>query len=217
MTRKRCHPLMSRSRPRENGIVLFIALIAMVVLTLAGLALVRSVDTANSVAGNIAFRQASIAAVNWAVESSVDALYKSKTIVDTNADDPAHHYYATLQGGEKSDGTPAMLAGAWPPAGYALGVQTDPATKAEIRHVIERVCNAAGPPGIGSCDMLPPKVSNAGTDNECVQGPGGAYGAMNGARPGGCIPLPPIPNFRVTVRVDLPYTNTTTIAQTFLR
>jgi Tfp pilus assembly protein PilX len=69
-----------RRRDRQGGVVLFIALIAMVVLTLGGLALVRSVDTTSSVAGNIAFRQASIVAVNWAVESSVDALYKSKTI-----------------------------------------------------------------------------------------------------------------------------------------
>ena len=96
---------------------------------------------------------------------------------------------------------------------YALNVQTDPTTSAEIRHIIERVCNAAGPPSIASCDMLPPKVSNAGTAGKCVQGPG----AMNGARPAVCIPLPPIPNYRVTVRVDLPNTNTTTISQTFLR
>jgi Tfp pilus assembly protein PilX len=203
-------------RDRQGGVVMFIALIAMVVLTLAGLALVRSVDTGASVAGNIAFRQASIVAVNWAVESAVDALYKSKTITNTSVDDTAHHYYASLQGGEKSDGTPAMLAGSWPPT-YALTVQTDPTTKAEIRHIIERVCNAAGPPSIASCDMLPPKVSNAGTDNKCQQKVSGAYGAMVGSRPAGCIELPPIPNYRVTVRVDLPNTNTTTIAQTFLR
>jgi type IV pilus assembly protein PilX len=217
MTPNLPHRMRSAPHARQRGVVLFIALIAMVVLTLGGIALVRSVDTGTAVAGNIAFRQASIVAVNWAVESSVDALYKSKTIANTNANDTAHHYYAALQGGELSNGTPAMLAGAWPPAGYALTVQTDPATNAEIRHVIERVCNDVGTPGIATCDMLPPKVSNAGTDNECQQGPGGVYGAMNGSRPGGCIPLPPIPNFRVTVRVDLPNTNTTTIAQTFLR
>ena len=43
---------------RQRGVVLFIALIAMVVLSLAGVALIRSVDTTGSVAGNIAFREA---------------------------------------------------------------------------------------------------------------------------------------------------------------
>jgi len=204
-------------RQRERGVVLFIALIAMVVLTLAGLALVRTVDTGASVATNIAFRQASIVAVNWAVESSVDALFKSKTIANTSANDTAHHYYASLQGGEKSDGTPAMLAGPLSSITYALAVQKDPTNTVEIRHIIERVCNDVGAPTIATCDMLPPKLSNAGTDGKCVQSPGGTYGATNGVRPAGCIPLPPIPNYRVTVRVDLPNTNTTTISQTFLR
>ena len=48
----------------QRGVVLFIALIAMVVMSLAGVALIRSVDTTGSVAGNLAFREASTPAVN---------------------------------------------------------------------------------------------------------------------------------------------------------
>ena len=44
---------------RQRGVVLFVALIAMVVMSLAGVALIRAVDTTGSVAGNIAFREAS--------------------------------------------------------------------------------------------------------------------------------------------------------------
>ena len=51
---------------------LFIALIAMVVLSLAGVALIRAVDTSGSAAGNIAFREASVTAVNLAVEQAVN-------------------------------------------------------------------------------------------------------------------------------------------------
>ena len=40
----------------------------MVILSLAGVALVRSVDSSTAVAGNLAFRQASIAPVNQAIE-----------------------------------------------------------------------------------------------------------------------------------------------------
>jgi type IV pilus assembly protein PilX len=188
-------------RPRQDGVVLFIALIAMVILSLGGVALVRSMDAGTSVAGNLAFRQVSVLAVNRAVEDAVDKIYKS-AVINTLADDLPHNYYAQLQPGEKSDGTPGVLAGNYTTVqtGYTMGVWTDPASLVEVRHIIERVCNAPGAPTIATCDLLPPKVSPAGTDNEYKR-----------------IPIPPIPHFRISVRVDLPGTNSTTVAQTFLR
>jgi len=42
---------------RQRGVVLIIALIVLVAMTLAGIALVRSVDTSNIIAGNMAFQQ----------------------------------------------------------------------------------------------------------------------------------------------------------------
>ncbi|HSV20709.1 MAG TPA: hypothetical protein VLR71_20015 [Casimicrobiaceae bacterium] len=187
---------------RQSGVVLFIALIAMVILSLGGVALVRSMDAGTSVAGNIAFRQVSIVAVNRAVEESVYKIYKAAVPIVTTADDLPKHYYASLQAGEKPDGTPAALAGTYPPAAYpgAMNVWTDPASLVEVRHVIERVCTAPGAVSIANCDLLPPKVSPGGTDNEVKR-----------------IPIPPIPHFRVSVRVDLPNTNSTTVAQAFLR
>lgn len=191
-------------RPRQDGVVLFIALIAMVILSLGGVALVRSMDAGTSVAGNLAFRQASIVAVNRAIEDAVDKLYKS-AVINTINDDLPHQYFATLQVGELSDGTPLRLSGNYTAvqSGYGLSVWSDPASLVEVRYIIERVCNAAAAgaaPTIATCDLLPPKVSKAGTDNE-YKG----------------IPLPPIPHYRVSVRVDLPGTNSTTVAQAFLR
>jgi type IV pilus assembly protein PilX len=186
--------------PRQRGIVLFIALVAMVVLSLAGVALVRSIDTGTSAAGNIGMRHASIVAINWAVEKAVDDIYKSRNIADLTLDDPGHNYYAKLQLLEKKDATPNVLSGVWPVATYPFAVHTDVTTNAEIRYVIERVCSDTGPPTVAICDLLPPKLSPAGTDNEIKR-----------------IPIPPIPHFRVTVRVDLPNTNTASYAQTFLR
>ncbi len=213
-------PMPPRAAPkRQQGIALFVALIAMVMLSLAGIALVRSIDTTNSVASNIAFRQGSIGPINAAIEAAVDALFKSKTIGQQNLDNTALGYYAILQPGEASNGVPAVLAGDYSTmqANYAaagLPIPAaapflDPITKMEVRYVIERVCNGAGqPPGgpwpvsIGTCDTLPPKLSPGGTDNK--------YGTK-------AIPLPPIPNFRVTVRVDLPNSNTVSHAQAILR
>ena len=97
-------------RPRaQRGVVLFIALIAMVVLSLAGVALIRAVDTSGSAAGNIAFREASVTAVNLAIEQAVDWLYVSKTLNPDTDVDTTHHYYGKLQAGELSNGLPAVL------------------------------------------------------------------------------------------------------------
>jgi len=189
-----------RGMRNQRGVVMFVALIAMVILSLAGIALVRSVETGTNIAGNLAFRQSSIAPVNHAIEEAVDKLFKAKAI-NTVADDKANRYFASLQPGEKLNGVPAVLAGPYPPAAYPFGAPyVDAASGMEVRSVIERVCNADGAATIAKCDLLPPKVSPGGTDNETD-------------RP----PLPPIPHFRVTVRVDVPNTNTVSFAQAFLR
>ena len=194
----------------QRGVALFIALIGMVILMLAGVALVRSVDTTTGVAGNLAFRQASIAPVNQAIEAAVDDLFTSRNVPNLNADDLSHTYFASLQAGEKPNGVPVVLSGnyATMSAAYASTLlpapYVDPLTGLEVRKVVERICDPAVMPAGGAatyqyCDMLPPKVSQAGTDN----------------KPG--LSLPPIPNYRVTVRVDLPTANSVSIAQAFIR
>jgi len=196
---------------RQRGVVLFIALIAMVVLSLAGVALIRSVDTSGSAAGNIAFREASATAVNLALEQAVDWLYVSKMINPETDVDVVHHYYGKLQAGERPNGSPLVLAGTYATmkAAYPFGAaDTYPILpgSAEIRSVIERVCATASPPmpltfaqRTQFCDMQPPKVSPAKTSMK-LKGP----------------TLAPIPLYRVTVRTDLPGTNTASYAQGML-
>ena len=197
---------------RQRGVVLFIALIAMVVMSLAGVALIRSVDTTGSVAGNLAFREASTPAVNMAVEQAVRALYGSpgvpRLILNTEVDDLPNRYYAKLQPGELPNAVPAVLAGTYATVkgAYPFGVTTYPTTNAEVRAVIERICSPASPAlpltvaqRLQWCDTLPPKVSVAKTNDK-----------LTGAT------RPPIPLYRVTVRVDLPGTNAATFAQAML-
>ena len=47
-------------RNKQQGVVLVIALIALMAISLAGVALMRSVDSSNVVSGNIAFNEAAI-------------------------------------------------------------------------------------------------------------------------------------------------------------
>lgn len=56
---------------RQRGVVLFIALIALVTIMLAAVALVRSVDTSSLVAGNIAFRRAATSSGDGGLESAI--------------------------------------------------------------------------------------------------------------------------------------------------
>lgn len=72
---RQCAP---RPRRAQEGLVLFIALIVLVAMSLAGVALMRSVDTGTVVAGNMAFKQAAIMvadrgtqeAVKWLTDNS---------------------------------------------------------------------------------------------------------------------------------------------------
>ena len=56
------------SRRAQRGVILFIALIVLVAMSLAGIALMRSVDTNVMIAGNLAFRQGATLAADRAFE-----------------------------------------------------------------------------------------------------------------------------------------------------
>ena len=86
------------TRDAQRGVVLFIALIVLVAMTLAGLAMMRSVDTNNLIAGNLAFRNAATSAGDAAVESA-RAWLTSKTAGQLEADQPGplSGYFANWQ------------------------------------------------------------------------------------------------------------------------
>jgi hypothetical protein len=67
------HPLSGRTG-RQEGAALFIALIVLVAMMLASIALVRSVDTANVIAGNLAFKQSTLQAADFGIEAAAAAL-----------------------------------------------------------------------------------------------------------------------------------------------
>jgi len=191
--------LVARSA-RERGIVVFVALIAMVLLSLAAVALMRSVHTNTLVVGNLAFRQAAVSLSTAAVEKAVYDLFPpTRTIADTNHD-LARNYYATHQAGEDANGIPAVLRGQNPPACQPpWQVMTDAATGNTVCYVIERMCTATGPAVAEKCEMIPPKQPYA---KEAQQKKG--------------IPLPKIPYYRMTVRVDGPG-NSVAFSQAMLR
>jgi len=207
-------------KSNERGVVLFIALIVMVAMSLAAIALMRSVDTTTAVIGNLAFRQASILPANYAVEDAAAALFTNANeptatalIPDVTVADPTNNYYPTHDptptGWDDKYGVPQPLQ--TKPALTFPRAQMDGAGN-QITYVIERMCNpnattpvsarpANNTANRGWCDTIPPK------------------------QPPGCKINVPCPGldfkqvfYRVTVRVDgPPGTNTVSFAQAMLR
>src|SRR6266700_826250 len=95
---------------RQSGVVLFVALIVMVAMSLAAIALIRSVDTTNAIVGNLAFRLASILPANASIEQAASALFSDADIAtvdhipDKTIDLAAENYYAQRQAGEDARG-----------------------------------------------------------------------------------------------------------------
>lgn len=56
---------------RQRGVVLFFALVALVAMSLAAVALIRSVDTSTLIAGNLSFKQSAIIGGDAGIEAAV--------------------------------------------------------------------------------------------------------------------------------------------------
>jgi Tfp pilus assembly protein PilX len=210
------HPPAPRApirNARQQGVVLFIALIVMVAMSLAAIALMRSVDTTSAVIGNLAFRQASILPANYGIEDAAAGLFNDANpanvarIPDVRVDTPAQNYYAThsqAAGWDDQYGVPQPLQTKAAAAALAR-TQADGAGNT-VTYVTERMCNPNAPviPADKSaantwCDMMPPKQSPGTTINDPMA-------ALLSAQP----------FYRVTVRVDGPQ-NTVSFAQAMLR
>ena len=199
---------------RERGVVMFIALLVMVALSLAGIALIRSADTATVVSGNLAFKQAAIYAVDRSVEQAIKALFDPVTsgvpapvIADRNIDRPDQNYFACVQ---------AAGGGCLPPNAAIPEVPTVLTTKAlaetltplipedgannKSYYVIERMCATAGQPLSDTCNLSRDGTGGADAGTQHYEGLG---------RPGDAY-------YRVTVRVDGPR-NTVAYAQAILQ
>lgn len=150
MTPNRVH---RRSASRQRGVVIIVALVAVLMMALSATMLLRSVEAAVNVAGNLDFMQSSLAAADHAVEYAVSALFEAPLVANPSSDDPAHGYFASRQAAESTLGVPlALQALADYPGGFP---QLDAANGNTVRLVIERMCVAAGAPTPDNCALAP--------------------------------------------------------------
>lgn len=142
----------------QRGVVLFFALMALLAMSLAAVALIRSVDTNTMIAGNLAFKQASAASADAGVEQAINWLDTTEKTNNTlnvlmdishplNANNAAAGYYSSLNPAlNLTDGTGIV----WDNTDSVL-VGTD-ASGNTVRYIIQRMCRTANQlPRINDC------------------------------------------------------------------
>jgi type IV pilus assembly protein PilX len=187
-------------RSVQQGAVLFIALIVLVAMSLAGIALMRSVDTGTIIAGNLAFRQTAMHVGDIGVEAArawLRATDRTLLYNDTPGVTGGGGYYANW--GEDLDilgndpdtskvdfnwSTAVPVTSPAPPSGYT------------VSYVIHRLCEGTGDPVSIQCVK---QTTGSGSSSTGTKG-AAAFG-------GYAIQVPTNALYRITVRVIGPRNN----------
>jgi Tfp pilus assembly protein PilX len=145
-------------------VVLMMALIVLVAMTLAGIALVRSVDTSNIIAGNLAFQQAATSAGDVGSEAAVTWLQANSANNNTMwGNTAAQGYYASCNLAVPGSCAPNFAGNQtwdtyWSAVLAANAVTVLPAPDPAgntISYVIHRLCNGNGDPAAVDCAEPP--------------------------------------------------------------
>lgn len=174
-----------RRAPRRpaRGVSLLFSMMTLVALSLAAVALIRSVDTGSAVLGNLSFKQDTLLAADDASRQAIDWL-RARAVGNTlYADATADGYRASLitnldpTGVRGTDATRTVIdwdgnncrsvSGNWAtcvaPSGQALQISTGSAT-VSARWLIQRVCNSAGDPSTATVSCAKPLSSTLAAD-----------------------------------------------------
>jgi Tfp pilus assembly protein PilX len=194
------------ARRRERGLILFIALIVLVAMSLAGIALMRSVDTNVLIAGNLAFRQGATAAGDWGVEAARGWLSGNAGLLNSDQPAGASFYWANWQQNLDLIGNqPAVPDYDWTAANGPNNLGTDIAGNS-VQYVIHRLCDTAGDPNNVQC-VRSTLASGSGPSS------GGTKTVQDAG--GGTLPGTASIFYRITVRVAGPR-NTVSYVQAVL-
>ncbi len=199
------------SKQQQRGIVLFIALIALVVMSLAAVALIRSTDTNTLIAGNLAFKQAATTSADAGTEAAITMLMGMRDANGTKnvLNDATHSFNitpVTHNGYYSSANTLALTSDAtWDNVNNVL-VGTDNSGNT-IQYIVERMCRTPNVP-IQTADCL---FSAAAEDKDGQQ----VKLPQNICDGSGCPVAGQTPQMRVTVRVTGPK-NSVSYVQAFV-
>ncbi len=141
---------------RQGGLALLVSLIVLVAMSLAGIALVRSVDTATMIAGNLAFRQGATTSGDAGIEAARTWLLANGASLENNS--TGNGYYATSQDSLDLTGNATRTNTSddvdWTGAGVGASTPKCLATDAAgntVCYIIHRLCNTAGALNSATC------------------------------------------------------------------
>lgn len=192
---KPMHNIQRFNLKQQKGLVLFVALIALVAMSLAAAALVRSVDSGILVAGNLAFKQSAF----MSAETGISDAYKYIGTNQSSLTASSAGYFALF------DDTKDLKSNSTWGSGNSFLVASDAITGNETRYILQRMCW-----DIGDADNTP---------NNCMKGDGSKAASSQAVQnytsqnPGAGSAQSVV--YRVTVRVTGPK-NTKSYLQAFV-
>ena len=189
----------------QRGVTLIIALIVLVAMTLAGVAMMRSVDTGTIVVGNIAFRQSTVHSADQGLQAAFNFVTAGSggTVLFNDDNQPgaaSKGYWSSVPTDE-----PDWFANAtWTNAAVLNGGVAD-ASGNVVYYIIQRLCKD-------------PNVSNNAVGQSCAATPDSASVSGEGidASAPNYFTRPPATHYRITARSVGPR-NSVAIVQTLVR
>lgn len=150
-----------RQRQRQGGIVLVVALLVLVAVSLAAVSIMRSVDTATLVAGNLAFQQAATRAGDKGIEQAIAVIQAKSAAGTLHVDDPTNGYFATMRPAD-SPAAGTTWQSFWH-SNYTSSSVAIPKDQFDnqVSFVIHRECANAAPAGAGGQCVASPAVTKA--------------------------------------------------------
>jgi Tfp pilus assembly protein PilX len=143
MLSKRAIPCHSANlRAKQRGVVLLVTLIVLVIMTLTAIALVRSMDTTNVIAGNLAFQQSATHSGDAGVEAAIAWMEPNVATFASNSF--ANGYSASISNpvaGQSWDAFFTLLVN----NNRTVTLPTD-AVGNTVTYAIERLCLSPGSP-----------------------------------------------------------------------
>lgn len=184
----------------QRGVVLLLCLIVLVILLAGGVAVVRSMNTSLTSAGNLAFRRDLVNQGERAVSFVLaNKMASGGPLANATDDLPGENFKATKLD-TNTQGVPLALLDdkTFGSVGKADKDIVDAAAQVSIRYVIDRLCSSTGP----------------ATSTGCVQ----SSAAPNAGTGGGARPLPPTATiYRLSLRVTGPRDTQVFMQSTFTK
>ena len=137
-----------RSIQAQRGAILMVVLVALIAMMISVIALSRSMDIHQLVAGNLAFRNSTVHSSDAGVQGAVQWIQAAVGTTTLNNNSPGQGYYAVIVEPNWDD------EGIWAQCG-ACTIGADAAGN-RVQWMIHRMCSAEGNPNAtgNSCSLL---------------------------------------------------------------